>query len=359
MTGARPAPLERCPSPNRGLGRAGRSPLGVVIHTTQAPLDAAVGWMTDPASAVSAHYAVGLDGSVLQLVDEQDAAHHAGRVREPTAALVTGEGADPNLYTVGIELADDGDPNGVVRPDEQYAAAARLVAEICSRWAIPVDRKHVVGHREIFSAKDCPGNLDLERLVEAAARRPTGATAAAGQSIACLTPVRNAADDLPGMLSSAAGFADCVIALDDGSTDATAALLAGTPHVARVLANPPRTTYAGWDDAANRRRLLAAASELGMDWVVFLDADERIDPGDGAALRDVPARRCAAGAGLRPAPVPGMGRREVGAEPVLVYRAFHAQTSGDSGGEAAAPDSRPAEPERGASGAHDDSREAP
>jgi UDP-N-acetylmuramoyl-tripeptide--D-alanyl-D-alanine ligase len=103
--------------------------------------------------------------------------------------------------------------------------------------------------------------------------------------LACLLPVRNGADDLPGYLESVARVCDLVIALDDGSTDATPELLRDSPLVARILQNPRRPTYTGWDDAANRRRLLAAADEVAPRWVLWLDADERIDPDDAAALR--------------------------------------------------------------------------
>jgi glycosyltransferase involved in cell wall biosynthesis len=80
-------------------------------------------------------------------------------------------------------------------------------------------------------------------------------------------------------------FADVVVALDDGSSDRTRDLLERHPLVQRVIVNPPREGYAGWDDAENRNRLLEAAAELAPDWILSLDADERIDPSDAAALR--------------------------------------------------------------------------
>lgn len=101
----------------------------------------------------------------------------------------------------------------------------------------------------------------------------------------CLLPARNAAADLPGYFASVARFADGIVALDDGSTDATSDLLAAEPLVKIRLANSPRPDYRGWDDAANRNRLLAAAAALEPAWILSLDADERIDPEDGAALR--------------------------------------------------------------------------
>jgi glycosyltransferase involved in cell wall biosynthesis len=112
----------------------------------------------------------------------------------------------------------------------------------------------------------------------------------ADATITCLLPARNAAADVPAYLASAAAVADRVIALDDGSTDATAELLEESPLVERLLRNPVRPGYSGWDDAANRRRLLEAAIEAGGGWVLFLDADERLDPDDAAALRAFVAR---------------------------------------------------------------------
>ncbi|HVM11885.1 MAG TPA: glycosyltransferase, partial [Actinomycetota bacterium] len=52
-----------------------------------------------------------------------------------------------------------------------------------------------------------------------------------------------------------------------------------------LVTNPRREGYAGWDDGANRNRLLEAAAELDPEWVLELDADERIPADDAAALR--------------------------------------------------------------------------
>jgi glycosyltransferase involved in cell wall biosynthesis len=103
--------------------------------------------------------------------------------------------------------------------------------------------------------------------------------------VVCLLPVRDGEQDLPGFLASAASACDAVVALDDGSRDATADLLQASPLVATLLRNPPRKGYAGWDDAANRTRLLEAAMALDPQWVLSLDTDERLDPDDAAALR--------------------------------------------------------------------------
>jgi glycosyltransferase involved in cell wall biosynthesis len=91
---------------------------------------------------------------------------------------------------------------------------------------------------------------------------------------------------LPGWFESVGRFADAVVALDDGSTDDTYAVLRDNSLVTLLLANPRRETYAGWDDGANRNRLLSAAAGQQPSWVMQLDADERIPADDGVALRE-------------------------------------------------------------------------
>lgn len=127
----------------------------------------------------------------------------------------------------------------------------------------------------------------LSAFVREAESSPSDASVAAvSQTLIALLPARNAAPDLPGYLESVGRFADGVIALDDGSTDRTAELLGASPLVGTVLSNPPRRGYEGWDDGANRQRLLDAAIAEGAGWVLFLDADERIDPDDAVVLRE-------------------------------------------------------------------------
>src|SRR5437588_9324594 len=50
-------------------------------------------------------------------------------------------------------------------------ASTRLVMEICNRWSIAIDRDHVIGHREIYARKTCPGTwIDLDDYVTRARR---------------------------------------------------------------------------------------------------------------------------------------------------------------------------------------------
>jgi N-acetyl-anhydromuramyl-L-alanine amidase AmpD len=150
-------------TPHFERGRQGHTPRAIVLHTNAGSYESTVDWFGRPESGVSSHYLVALDGRVGRFVDEADTARHAGRVRDPTATFL--EEANPNLYTVGIEFEDGGDPIGVARPDSQYVAGGELMAAIARRWEIPLDAEHVVGHRTIYAAKDCPGNLDVPRLI--------------------------------------------------------------------------------------------------------------------------------------------------------------------------------------------------
>lgn len=265
--------LLRLPTPNFRAGRDCGGPRSIVVHTTVGTFEGTAAWFASIESGVSSHYLVGLDGRVAQFVDEADTARHAGKVVRPTIDLTGRE--DPNDWTVGIELEDGGDPHKVVRTAEQLGATAELLRGIAWRWEIPLDRQHVFAHREIRSDKTCPGNVDVEALIAAAQT----------QRVVCLLPVRNGERELEDWLASAARVADAVVALDDGSTDGTRAMLEAHPLVVRVLGNPVRETYAGWDDGANRNRLLEAALELAPDWVLSLDADERIPRDDAEALR--------------------------------------------------------------------------
>lgn len=116
-----------------------------------------------------------------------------------------------------------------------------------------------------------------------------GAEARPPLRLVCLLPVRNAADRLGEWLDEAGRFADAVVALDDGSTDGTGAILAAHPLVATVITNEPREGFLGWHDGRNRNRLLTAAAALGPTWIFSLDADERLDPTDAVALREFAA----------------------------------------------------------------------
>jgi glycosyltransferase involved in cell wall biosynthesis len=103
--------------------------------------------------------------------------------------------------------------------------------------------------------------------------------------LVCLLPARNAEEDLPEFLACVEQFCDAIVALDDGSTDGTGEILRAHPLVKTVLRNERRENYRDWNDAENRNKLLAAAHRLDPEWIISLDADERLDARDASSIR--------------------------------------------------------------------------
>lgn len=206
-----------CPSPNHGE-RCGRwatsGPDLLLLHYTGMPAgrgmrmaERAIRWLTNPVSEVSAHYVVGEDGRVTQLVPEARRAWHAGR------SSWAGE-EDVNSASIGIEIAHPGhwwdlaglpdrDPEAVSEvhpgygdfPEAQVAAVIALCRDILARHAIPAER--VLAHSDVAPGrKRDPGEgFPWARLAAAGVGvvvEPAVLSAAAGRSMQlgeCSPPV--------------------------------------------------------------------------------------------------------------------------------------------------------------------------
>jgi hypothetical protein len=96
--------------------------------------------------------------------------------------------------------------------------------------------------------------------------------------ILALLAFRNEMRFLPDYFESVRPLVDGVVALDDGSTDGSGDFVAAQPEVLRLIRLPPSTDHV-WDDALNHRRLVEAAWEHRPDWLLGLDADERLEQG--------------------------------------------------------------------------------
>lgn len=151
---------------NHSRGRKGHVPDMITIHVTEGNAQSVRSWFNAPVANVSAHYMVCVDGSIEQFVDEDDTAWVNGRIDHPTAALVLERpGVNPNLFTIGIEHEGTGKQPLTAL---QREASVSLIRDIAIRRCIPITRRHVVGHREIFSLKSCPGAIDVDELVRLA-----------------------------------------------------------------------------------------------------------------------------------------------------------------------------------------------
>jgi len=90
-----------------------------------------------------------------------------------------------------------------------------------------------------------------------------------------LLAVRNGMRYLPGFLRNVAPQVDGIIALDDGSSDESPDLLARQEAVIELLRIPGNRP--AWDEVGNHRLLVAAALRHHADWVICVDADERLE----------------------------------------------------------------------------------
>lgn len=115
-----------------------RKPNFVVIHhTSNDTVDQALRTLASPARGVSAHYLIGRDGSIIQLVDERARAWHAG-------ASKWGAATDLNSASLGIELDNNGrEPFS----DAQISALLRLLTDIRERYQIPA--ANFLGHADV------------------------------------------------------------------------------------------------------------------------------------------------------------------------------------------------------------------
>ena len=94
-----------------------------------------------------------------------------------------------------------------------------------------------------------------------------------------LIALLQARDEEPHLRGWLANIEPCVagiVALDDGSADRTAEILAGHPKLLELIRNPPGQP---WDERANQIALVEAGRRHGADWLLCLDADERLEPG--------------------------------------------------------------------------------
>ena len=125
----------------------------IVIHHTGSPdMDACAeqinqwhlnnGW-----AGIGYHYVIRKDGTI-----------EAGRPEWAVGAHAEGD----NSHSIGIHLS--GDFSEVEPTDEQVEKCAMLIAYLCDKYGIEINRDNVVGHGELM-ATDCPGD-NLQALLD-------------------------------------------------------------------------------------------------------------------------------------------------------------------------------------------------
>ena len=145
-------------SPNFDNRPSGETVSCIVLHSTVVPTtEDTVKIFLDPKREVSAHFVVGKDGQVIQMVPVEKRAWHAGESVLENKPRV-------NEYSVGIEMVN---LNDGVDPytDAQIYAVVGIVRFLRSRYDIPDSR--IVSHAQIAlppGRKSDPANFDFPRL---------------------------------------------------------------------------------------------------------------------------------------------------------------------------------------------------
>ncbi len=107
--------------------------LFAVVHDTEGSFAGSVSWLKNPAAQASSHYIIrSSDGYVVQLVKEQDRAWHARCW---------------NAYMLGVEH-EGYVSNPAYFTEAMYQSSAALFRHFVTKFSIPVDRNHIIGHYE-------------------------------------------------------------------------------------------------------------------------------------------------------------------------------------------------------------------
>jgi|MDTC01.3.fsa_nt_gb N-acetyl-anhydromuramyl-L-alanine amidase AmpD len=124
-------------SPNFSNRPAGQDIDSIVIHTTEGSTSAAgtISWFQNPSSNVSAHYIIGYDGDITQMVALNKKSWHATYY---------------NSRSIGIEIAGKSYDPGTWG-EKNYEALINLVVWLCSKYDIPALQPS-------GNAYDYPGN---------------------------------------------------------------------------------------------------------------------------------------------------------------------------------------------------------
>lgn len=125
----------------------------IVLHSSASNKQGLINTFGGGTRMVSAHYGIDNDGSILAFLEEYNTAYHAGNLAV-------------NRKSIGIEHIDNG-ADVRLHTDAQYETSAKLVADICTFYNIPIDEAHIIPHSQV-KATACPNGLDVSRIINSA-----------------------------------------------------------------------------------------------------------------------------------------------------------------------------------------------
>jgi N-acetyl-anhydromuramyl-L-alanine amidase AmpD len=130
----------------------------IVLHATVEPTtEGTMALFLTPERKISAHFVVGRDGRVVQMVRAEQRAWHAG------ASVLDGIG-QVNDYSIGIEMVNSNDGTDPY-PQAQLEAVAGIIRLIRSRYDVPDSR--IVSHADVAlppGRKSDPMDFDFEKI---------------------------------------------------------------------------------------------------------------------------------------------------------------------------------------------------
>lgn len=161
----------------------------VVHHNATTNKDVALNtWLVSSGNWTSAHYEI-TDNEIIGAVGENYVAYHAGGTGGADVPKID----DPNGRSIGLEHVNStGAPDWEVS-DGTLRNSGKLIADICQRYGLPIDRNTIKLHREVTSTA-CPGGLDIDKLVQYA-REAAGQPVEAPVAAPAPNPVNNPAPE--------------------------------------------------------------------------------------------------------------------------------------------------------------------
>ncbi len=126
----------------------------IIIHQTEGHKEIDLSILTGP---LSVHKYVTKKGERYHLLDDEFGAYGCGVHDPANKTYLLGElfSRNENLATLQIEMENFGHEDFTL---PEYEASAIWTANWCRRYNIPVNRRHILGHRELNKQKRDPSD---------------------------------------------------------------------------------------------------------------------------------------------------------------------------------------------------------
>lgn len=113
----------------------------IVIHDAETDYKTTIEIFQDSHNYVSTHYVLSTEGDVTQMVDNKNVGWHAGNW-------------NVNMHSIGYEHEGFAIQGTTWYTDAMYQASATLTRYLATKYGIPLDRGHIIGHDDIPGPTD-------------------------------------------------------------------------------------------------------------------------------------------------------------------------------------------------------------